>query len=350
MNCPEILDFQLDEDDLQFLCQLTDDESTPSDSCGENDSDNASIMSGQFSGSIPYQSSTSSNLSEYTRWSNASMQTEKFAASSSESNKKSKKRGAEEALFSFSSITDELESKRSKMPKNDFIRFLFSTDIRLSYHRILVDAYNTGNRSHLERSLNSFCIPSCRLSIFTNASKGSTGKKYQDLVGAKNITQYFNAHNMAMPDGVMSTHGIYTNKLDVLPKDFSEYINKLATENKKNKYVLDPNESGEGVVFIVPCSFTGTRVCNIITEQPNRVSDAKKTHLFKSKASQDNLETKISLNFLRIPVPENVHGFTVIALNKESKIARIEMHLSCWLAFSFWITFVVMYDSMQMCR
>lgn len=56
---------------------------------------------------------------------------------------------------------DQVEKARFKLPRKEFIKCLFPSDLRFSYGRIFVDAFNSANANHLSNSLQSLCSKDC---------------------------------------------------------------------------------------------------------------------------------------------------------------------------------------------
>jgi len=224
---------------------------------------------------------------------------------------------------------DTIEEKRKKLGKSGFIKYLFPSDLRLSYTRIIVDAFNTGNFTHFKNVVKSFCSPSCILREYFYGGESPFSNGFREYIGVPEVAFYFQLYHEAIPDVVMTVQDFHTKIFETVPKNFIEYLNKVGLNNSPSTE-LSPTTSSEGVVFFMSCSFSGNKAFEILQDKPN---------LEQFVSSKDSIEFdwklffKTKIETRKSPLTTmmsdiKVLGYWAIVLNKSGKIDRFEFHFT----------------------
>lgn len=228
---------------------------------------------------------------------------------------------------------EELEEYRQKLPKKEFIKALFPPDLRHSYSRIIVDAFNTGNSTLMIDALKSFCAPNVSVREYFTGVDNPYGPNYRELCGYEAIATYWNIISSAIPDGIITVKNTKAKPVAKVPDSFSMVIDspefdERDTSSEDNSEPNGGSAFGESLAFINSYSFNGTKLLDIVTQQHKF---AKNPPIFGPEVpdygpssiylvpTRDNIDNKIRPDV-------RLEGSWVILLDKNNKISRFEFH------------------------
>jgi hypothetical protein len=208
--------------------------------------------------------------------------------------------------------------------------------LRYSYGRIIADAFNTLNEDLLRNAISSFCTPDCYVKeFFSGTGPNPYGPRYRELGGAHSIANYWCIVASGIPDSLFDFQDIQSKFFPTTPDNFAGYIEGLNGEDKTDissegsSHEICRHYPGEGLVFVVRYTFSGTKLFDIVTEQTKRlelIGEGPEAPVYNAP----NIYLQPLMNEkdggAKIHPDIKLQGHWVIALNRENKIKRFEFH------------------------
>ena len=214
---------------------------------------------------------------------------------------------------------------KSNVSTNDVIRSLFQRDLRKSYLRLIVDAFNTSNIKHFRNVTKRICTETCAYIESFTGGVNLYGPNYREFSGLEALCQYIEVQLNSLPDLVFEVIDSKLRKIptSIVPRD--HFIGSAAEvyDGTFGAEEAMPSCVKYSSLIVGKYNYSGTKLYDIVVKNNNETSSIP--------ACNDVTITSHPIDNISKPaVRPNIRfqGILIFLLDDNAKIERMEFHYS----------------------